>query len=106
MFALDDVLEGVLGGSTTAVGVVALAAIAVVGGPRFKPLAKGAIVGYLTATQKVREWVAEAGESVQDLYAEAKYEYESGGDGDERVVDVQVAPRRARRTTTASEQPA
>jgi hypothetical protein len=104
MLGIDDIVEGVVGSSTGVVGVAAVAAVALIGGPRLKPLAKGAIVGYLAASHKVREWVAESTESVQDLYAEAKYEFEAGGSNGHSD-DVEAAPRRNRRAT-AAEQPA
>lgn len=105
MFVVDDIVEGAVGSSFGVAGVVAVAAIALIGGPRLKPLAKGAIVGYLAATHKVREWAAEANETVQDLYAEAKYEFETSTNG-ENEAEVIVTPRRNRRTATISEQPA
>ncbi len=77
VLGLDDLVEGVLGGTSWGVGVAAVAVVAMVGGPRAKPLAKQAIKGYLAATERVREMAAEATEQLQDLYAEAKYEYES-----------------------------
>lgn len=89
MFGLDDIAEGILGGTSLGVGVAAVAVAAVVAGPRAKPLAKNAIKGYFVAaegvrggytaaSQRVREWTAESSERLQDLYAEAKYEYETG----------------------------
>lgn len=77
MLLVDDVVEGILGGTSWGVGVLAVGAVALVAGPRAKPLAKQAIKGYMVGTQRVREWSAEATERLQDLYAEAKYEYES-----------------------------
>ena len=38
---------------------------------------KSAIKGYLSATHRFRTAAAEASETFQDLYAEAKHEYES-----------------------------
>jgi hypothetical protein len=38
---------------------------------------KTAIKGYLSATHRVRAAASEASETMQDLYAEAKHEYES-----------------------------
>ena len=72
-----DLVEGFFESIGWGIGGAAVAAAVIVGGPRAKPLAKGAIKGYLTATQRVRELTAEASESFQDLYAEAKHEYES-----------------------------
>jgi hypothetical protein len=98
MIGIDDIVEGVLGGTSWGVGAIAIAAVAVVGAPRAKPLAKQAIKGYLTATERVREMVAEATEQVQDLYAEAKYEYESqlGGEAAEHEASEATAETAAR----------
>lgn len=81
-FGVDDLVEGVLGGTAWGIGLTAVAAVVTIGGPRMKPVAKGAIKGYLVATQRAREWTAESTERLQDLYAEAKYEFESGLNGD------------------------
>ncbi len=69
---LDDVLEFASGGwgIGTAV-VVGVGLLAVRGG---RPLAKGLIRGYLTATDTVRGWTANAVEQAQDLYAESRAE--------------------------------
>ena len=104
MIGIDDILDGVLGGTSWGVGAIAIAAVAAVGAPRAKPLAKQAIKGYLAATERVREMAAEATEQIQDLYAEAKYEYESqlsGEDGEAEASDEKpaAAPRSRRRTT-------
>ena len=116
---IDDLVEGVLGGTSWGVGIAAFAVVAMIGGPRAKPLAKQAIKGYLAATERVREMAAEATEQLQDLYAEAKYEYESQlqeGDSAEGVDETtdrldDAARPRARRAAgsklvTASGEPA
>src|SRR4051812_31642452 len=77
MLGLDEVVDGIFGGSPWGLGLVAVAAAVAVAGPRAKPVAKGVIKGYLATTERAREWVAEASEQIQDLYAEAKHEYES-----------------------------
>jgi hypothetical protein len=77
MLGLDEVVDGIFGGSPWGLGLVAVAAAVAVAGPRAKPVAKGMIKGYLATTERAREWVAEASEQIQDLYAEAKHEYES-----------------------------
>lgn len=41
-----------------------------------RPVAKKAIKGYLALQAKAKESTAEVGERMQDLYAEAKHEYE------------------------------
>jgi hypothetical protein len=82
------VAEAILGETPLGVGLAAAAVVAVVAARTGKPLAKRAIVGYLAlagaagglakgAGERARELVAEAGEQMQDLYAEAKYEYEA-----------------------------
>jgi len=78
-----------------------------IAGPRAKPLAKQAIKGYFAAAHKVREAAAEAVEQAQDLYAEAKYEYQSQLEEVEAAPAAEKAPR-SRRTPTAQveEQPA
>lgn len=107
---LDDIVDGVFGSSMLGgLGVTALAVAAVVGAPRAKPLAKKAIKGYLTATQRAREWTAESTEKLQDLYAEAKYEFETGlsetSDGDAGE-EVPTTPTRSRRRGATAGQPA
>ena len=107
MIGLDDIVEGVLGGTSWGVGAIAIAAVAVVGAPRAKPLAKQAIKGYLAATERMREMAAEATEQIQDLYAEAKYEYESQLNGEhaeheaaEAAPDATPRPRRRGQSST------
>lgn len=105
---LDDILDGVFGSSALGgLGVTALAVAAVVGAPRAKPLAKQAIKGYLTATQRVREWTAESTEKLQDLYAEAKYEFETGlnetSDGEPDAETPKTTARSRKRGATAGQ---
>jgi hypothetical protein len=78
MLGLDDLTDTVFGGSPLGLGIAAVAVVGVLAAPRLKPVAKSAIIGYLSLTERAREWAAEAVEQVQDLYAEAKYEYEAG----------------------------
>ncbi len=101
MLGLDEVVDGIFGGSPWGLGLVAAAAVVAVAGPRAKPLAKGAIKGYLAATDRAREWVAEASEQMQDLYAEAKHEYES-----ELSADAEAASGEAAGEQAATERPA
>ena len=74
---LQGILESAAGGAAWGAGFAVAAGAAIVGGGRAKPLAKRAIKGYFAVTQRAREWAAETAERAQDLYAEAKYEYES-----------------------------
>src|SRR4051812_49976394 len=73
MLGIDDVIEGAAFG----VGAVAVGAMAVFGGPKAKPYAKRAMKGYMTVAHRAQEAAAEAAERVQDLYHEARHEYES-----------------------------
>lgn len=74
---LQDVVEGFFESIGWGLGGAVVAGAVILGGPRAKPLAKRAIKGYLLATRRLRAAAAEAAESFQDLYAEAKHEYES-----------------------------
>jgi hypothetical protein len=74
---LEDIVGGLFESIGWGVGGAVVAAALIVGGPRAKPIAKGAIKGYLSATHRIRESAAEASETLQDIYAEAKHEYES-----------------------------
>jgi len=96
MLGLNDVVDGIFGGSPWGLGLVAVAAAVAVAGPRAKPVAKGAIKSYLATTERAREWVAEASEQIQDLYAEAKHEYES---------ELSAAGAEHAEPTTAAEAP-
>lgn len=59
---------------------VGLAVAAVSAGPRLvkagKPLIKGAIKGFFVVQARAKEMFAETGERLQDVYAEARHEYE------------------------------
>jgi hypothetical protein len=105
MFGLDDLIEGTIGGALWGAALVAGGASAAFAAPRAKPLAKRAIIGYLALTERTRAAVAEAVEQVQDLYAEAKYEYNSQLSGGEvEVVEAPAMPTKGR--SAAAEQPA
>lgn len=51
-----------------------------------RPVMKKAIKAYLALEDKAKEMMAETSERMQDLYAEAKHEYEQG----ETVMEVQA----------------
>jgi hypothetical protein len=74
---IGELLSGMIGGATWGAGFVAVAATAAVAGPRAKHVAKAAIKGAISASRRAREFGAEAVERAQDLYAEAKHEFES-----------------------------
>jgi hypothetical protein len=74
-------------------------------GRGLRPVVKGAIKGYLTVADRSRELLAEAGERMQDLYAEAQAE-RAGGDADESPDGPSSARRRSpRRASRGSAQP-
>ena len=71
---IEELLGELTGGLGWGIGGAAAAAVLILGGNRAKPIAKSAIKGYLSATQRVREAAAGATGSLQDLYEEAKSE--------------------------------
>jgi hypothetical protein len=74
---IGKLIEGAVGGAAWGAGFAAAAGAALLGGTRGKPLAKRAMKTFLVAQQRGREMVAEGAERIQDVYAEAKYEYEA-----------------------------
>lgn len=77
---LEDVVEYVTPNALVAAGVLFLAPIVLpVVGSGLRPVAKGAIKGYLTLQDKVRELAAAGTEQVSDLVAEAKAEHAAVG---------------------------
>jgi hypothetical protein len=69
---LDDAIEFASGGWGWGLALAAGAGLLAWRGGR--PLAKGAVRGYLAASDAVRGWTANAVEQAQDLYAESKAE--------------------------------
>ena len=82
---LGDLLEG---GGGWGIGLGLLAGAAIVLGRRGRPLAKGAIVGYFSAQERVRQVAAETVEQMQDLYEEARAEYREGRSAEEGILEV------------------
>ncbi len=76
MAIIDEVSERGLG-IPLGIGLL-VAAVSV--GPKLiksgRPLMKRAIKGYLVVQEKTREMLAETSERMQDLYAEAKHEFD------------------------------
>ena len=103
MPGLADLIEGALESTGWGLALAAGAAVALVGAPVAKPLAKQAIRGYLIAAHRGRELAAEAAEQLQDIYAEARYEYESQLSTE---TGSDKRPRRRRRGPAPVEQPA
>jgi hypothetical protein len=84
---LSDLLEG-NGGWGLGVGLLAGAAIVL--SKQGRPIAKGALVGYFTLTDRLRTLAAETTEQVQDLLAEARAEYRERLSADEEIEIVDV----------------
>ncbi len=72
----DDLFEAVGGSAGRIVGLGLALGAGVLIGRGMRPVAKTAIRGFLAASDRVREYAAEAGESLEDLYHEAKSERE------------------------------
>ncbi len=70
-------VELLLGGAAAGVGFALGVGGTMAGAEKMRPLVKKAIKGYFTATERAREMVAEMGEGMEDLYAEAKAEHEA-----------------------------
>jgi hypothetical protein len=80
MSAWENVAERLGGGAGLGVGIAAAVlapAIAPVAGRGLRALVKAGIKSYLLLSERTRVAVADAGERLQDLYAEAKSEVES-----------------------------
>ena len=73
----DDVLDAVGGTAGRIAGLGLALGAGVLIGRGMRPVAKTAIRSFLAASDRVREYAAEAGESLEDLYHEAKSERES-----------------------------
>jgi hypothetical protein len=107
MSLIGDLFDGVLEGTGWAAGVAVVVGVAVLGSRRGSPLVKEAMKGYLTVSDRVRELVAEAGEQLADLYAEAEAEYRGGASslatvGAPVAAATGTAPRRQSRPRAAA----
>lgn len=71
---LEDLLDTFGGTPGRILGIGVALGAGVLIGRGMRPVAKGAIKGYLSMTDRLKEYTAEAGESLQDLYHEAKAE--------------------------------
>ncbi len=74
---MASLTEMLLGGAAAGAGFVVGAAGILVGAQRIRPVARQAIKGYLVAADRARVATAELAETVEDLYAEAKAEFEA-----------------------------
>jgi hypothetical protein len=83
--------------------ILAFLGLSVLAAKFWRPVTKGVFRGYFAATDHLREMVAETGESVQDLYAEARSEYLRDREGPphtEKAVE-ELTPKPARRAAPA-----
>lgn len=85
--ALSDLIEG---NGSWGLGVGLLAGAAIVLSKRGRPLVKSALVGYLTVADRAKALAAETAEQMQDLYAEARAEYQDRIAADEEIEIVDV----------------
>ncbi len=74
---MADFLEMLVGGMAAGVGFTLGVGATLAGAQRTRPLLKQAMKSYFVATERAREVAAEMGETLEDLYAEAKAEYEA-----------------------------
>jgi hypothetical protein len=73
---LDDLLETVGGTPGRILGIGLALGVGVLIGRGMRPVAKGAMKGYMSLADRMKEYTAEARESLEDLYHEAKAERE------------------------------
>ncbi len=71
---LDDLLDTIGGTPGRILGIGLALGAGVLIGRGMRPVAKGAIRGYMSVADRLKAYTAEAGESLQDLYHEAKSE--------------------------------
>ncbi len=71
---MDEVLDTIAGTPGRIIGIGLALGAGILIGRGMRPVAKGAIKGYMSLADRVKEYTAEAGESLQDLYHEAKAE--------------------------------
>jgi hypothetical protein len=82
MALLDDILNGWSGSIFVGLGaVVALPLLLPLVGAVVRPVAKLAIQGGLYVAETLQELVAQGGEQVSDVVAEAQAEYTTNGNG-------------------------
>jgi hypothetical protein len=89
--ALGDLLES---GGGWGLGVGLVAGAAVVLAKRGRPALKSALVGYFALSDRVKILAAETSEQMQDLYEEAKAEYQDTltAEDEVEIVDVEDEP--------------
>jgi len=105
---VDDVVDGVVGGTAWGLGVALVAGAVLLVGKGGRPLAKRAIKGALVLGERTRELTAEATEQLQDIYAEVRAEIEQENHEDQAQEigesnGAAAAARRRRRAPKAAE---
>ncbi len=96
MALLEDVFK--VGGPAVLVGVGAVLAAPLLVpavGSVARPLAKGAVKGYLALAESAKELLAEAGEQWSDLVAEVKAEQAASGTTTESRRAAKASPKTA-----------
>ncbi len=73
---LDDLLDSVGGTPGRLLGIGLALGAGVLIGRGMRPVAKGAIRGYISLADRFKEYTAEARESLEDIYHEARAERE------------------------------
>jgi uncharacterized protein DUF5132 len=104
--AWEDITERLEGKGWLGVGIgaVILAPVLIPAlGRGLRPVAKGAIKGYLTVAEKARELFAETGEQLQDLVAEAKSEHEARPNGSEMMTIEEASAEEGARAQAGDE---
>jgi hypothetical protein len=74
---MANFLETMIGGTAAGMGFVLGVGGTLAAMQRMRPLVRQAIKSYLVTSQRAREATAELGETLDDLYAEAKAELEA-----------------------------
>lgn len=86
---------------------IGLVVLAVSAGPKLmkagRPFVKRVIKGYLAAQEMTKEKLAEGSERMQDLYAEAKHEYEQEQVAAQAESDIMPEPVMAEATAQPAE---
>ncbi len=82
---LDDLLDTIGGTPGRILGIGLALGAGVLIGRGMRPVAKGAVKGYMSLADRMKEYTAEARESLEDLYHEAKAEREQAASSAEEA---------------------
>lgn len=91
-------LEAMLGGIAAGIGFAVGVGGTVAAGQRLRPFARDVVKSYLEAVDRGREAAAGLGETLEDLYAEAKAEREA-----EAKAEVAAAPKQRKSTRRSAD---